>query len=316
LEAIANTNSVTDTEKNGYVGFARTVLAQQLMALVVMYNESGIRIDVADPDNLGPIVGRSAALAAVSAMLDDAASDLNNAGDGFAFSVPSGFAGFKTPASFRKVNRALAARAAVYRGNYGDALTHLSGSFLDMNGSVDLGAYMTFSTGAGDLTNPLFLPQNNTGEIRLAHPAFVADSEAGDARAAKATMRTSPAGSANLSSTHDVWIYQSNVDPVTIIRNEELMLISAEAKIQQNDLSGAVGDIDAVRSKAGLGPYTGAMDKDALINQMLRERRYSLWCEGHRWEDLRRNNKLSTLPKDRPDDLVHTSLPVPPDDDF
>jgi hypothetical protein len=171
-------------------------------------------------------------------------------------------------------------------------------------------------SGCGDLTNPLFLPQNNAGEIRLAHPSFVADAEAGDSRAGKATMRTMPAGSANLSSTHDVWIYQSNVDPVAIIRNEELMLISAEAKIQQNDLTGAVADLDAVRSNAGLGPYAGAMDKESLINQMLHERRYSLWCEGHRWEDLRRNGKLNTLPLDRPGDLVHTSLPIPQDDDF
>jgi hypothetical protein len=316
LDALDNTGSVTNAEKNGYAGFAKTLFANELLALIVAHNESGVRIDVRDPENLGPIVSADVAYAEAARLLDEGASDLSSAGDAFEFTLTSGFAGFDTPAGLRKVNRALAARVATYRGRFADVQSLLNESFLDLAGDINTGAYMTFSTSAGDLTSPLFLPQNNTGEIRLAHPSFVADAEAGDVRAGKASMRSAPAGSTGLSSNFDVWLYQSNVDPVPIIRNEELMLISAEAKIQQNDLPGAVADINAVRAKAGLAGYAGPMTKDALIDQMLHERRYSLWCEGHRWADMRRYDKLNELPLDRAGDLVHTSLPVPRDDQF
>jgi hypothetical protein len=69
--------------------------------------------------------------------------------------------------------------------------------------------------------------------------------------------------------------------------------------------------IDKVRAAAGLGAYTGATDDDALLDQLLHERRYSLYGEGHRWIDMRRYGRLGQLPIDRPGDIIHDQFPRP-----
>jgi hypothetical protein len=53
------------------------------------------------------------------------------------------------------------------------------------------------------------------------------------------------------------------------------------------------------------------MSKPALITEMLNQRRYSLYCEGHRWVDMRRYGLLSQLPVDRPGDDVWARFPIP-----
>jgi hypothetical protein len=44
---------------------------------------------------------------------------------------------------------------------------------------------------------------------------------------------------------------------------------------------------------------------------MLKQRRYALYGEGHRWIDMRRYNRLNTLPVDRTGDDVWTEFPKP-----
>jgi starch-binding outer membrane protein, SusD/RagB family len=159
--------------------------------------------------------------------------------------------------------------------------------------------------------NTFFIPQNQTGEIRVAHPSFATDIEAGDDRINKATLRDAVASLDGLSSNRDVWVYTSSTAPVPIIRNEELILLYAEANIQNNDFTDAVNAINIIRTGHNLAAYSGAMTQSALITEMLNQKRYSLYCEGHRWLDLRRYNLLSTLPIDRTGDQVWTEFPLP-----
>ncbi len=309
-----NTNQITDAQKQGYLGFAKTIKAHQLLMALTLTNENGIRIDVANPDNLGPIVGKDAALSAIAAMLEEAKTHLQNAGTSFAFPLSSGFVEFKTPATFLTFNRALAARVAAYRGNYADVLTFLNASFLQLNnnpGSFAKGVYYTFSNNSGDILNPLFLPRNSTGEIRVVQPSFITDASPNDARLSKVSKRDVVATQSNLTSQYDVFVYKSNTDAIPIIRNEELILLYAEAKIQTGALLDAVTALNIIRTGNGLQPYTGAVTKDALIDEMLRQRRYSLFFEGHRWIDMRRYNRLGQLPIDRALDDVWVSFPIP-----
>jgi starch-binding outer membrane protein, SusD/RagB family len=90
-----------------------------------------------------------------------------------------------------------------------------------------------------------------------------------------------------------------------------LILIYAEASIQDNKLTDAVTAIDIIRGGHNLPDYSGAVTKNALIDEMLKQRRYSLFSEGHRWLDLRRYDRLNTLPIDRPNDDVWSSFPLP-----
>jgi hypothetical protein len=90
-----------------------------------------------------------------------------------------------------------------------------------------------------------------------------------------------------------------------------LILIYAEANIQLANLTEGAKAINVIRNGHQLDNYSGAVTKNALINEMLTQRRYSLFFEGHRWIDLRRYNLLNLLPLDRAGDDVWTKFPLP-----
>lgn len=79
------------------------------------------------------------------------------------------------------------------------------------------------------------------------------------------------------------------LEDYTIVRLAELYLIRAEAKAQQGaDITGAIADLNAVRTRAGL-PNTTASTQAALLPAIYHERQVELFCEwGHRWYDLKR----------------------------
>lgn len=320
IASVNNTNQITDAQKQGYLGYAKTIKAHQLLMNLTLMYDNGIRINVDNPDNLGPIVGRQAALTAIAALLDEARTHLQNAGSSLPFTLSNGYDDLKNavtqnnaidPAEFALFNRALAARVAVYREDWAGALQALSASFLELNTNFNKGVYYTFSTASGDILNPVFIAPNASGELRLAHPKFVTDATPGDARLSKATLRDEAATQNLLTSKYDVTVFKSNTDPIPIIRNEELILIYAEAKIQTGALLDAVTALNIIRQGHKLGVYTGLVTRDALITEMLRQRRYSLFFEGHRWVDMRRYNRLNELPIDRPNDDVWVSFPIP-----
>lgn len=319
IEAVNNTNLPTEAQKQGYLGFANTIKAYELLMALNLTNTNGIRVEVADPNNPGPVVDKAAALSAIAALLETGATQLDAAGSSFPFQLSSGFAAFNTPPNFKRFNQGLAARVAAYRENFAEALTHLTLSFMDIAGNYNtvknIGAYHIYSTAGGDELNRFFLPVNSTGEVRGAHPRFLADAiaagEGADLRLSKIALRTSPATSDNLTATHGLALYQSNTDPVPIIRNEELMLIYAESKIRTGAFADAILVLNKIRTGNGLLPYAGPVNTDALVNEMLKQRRYSLYGEGHRWIDIRRYNRLATLPIDRTGDNVWECFPIP-----
>ena len=308
IQAANNSTLISSAQKKGYVGFARTIKAYQLLLNLNLTYSKGIRVDVANPDHLGPFVSYANGLAAITALLDSAKNDFS----GSAISFPlAGFTGFADVAGLTQFNRALAARVSVYQKNWQPALDNLNASFFSLTKGFNTGVYHVFGTGSGDQLNPVFIPQNQSGEQRVAHPTFATEIEAGDDRIGKATLRTSPAALSGLSSDRDVWIYTSSTAPIGIIRNEELILIYAEANIQLNHLTEGVKAINVIRNGHGLGNYAGAVTQPALITEMLKQRRYSLFFEGHRWIDMRRYDLLGTLPIDRTGDDVWTEFPLP-----
>jgi len=309
IQAAINSKLITDQERAGYVGFAQTIKAYQLLLCLNQTDSNGIRIDVSNPNALGPIVPLQQSLQTIQAILDSGQTALSTAT--VIFPLSSGFNGFSDAPGLIQFNRALSARVQIYLGNWSAALTALSGSFYVLNGDLNLGVYSVFGTGSGDQLDPAFIPQNQTGEVRVAHPSYATDIIPGDDRISKATLRTAVASLDGLSSNRDVWVYTSSTAPMGIIRNEELILINAEANIQTNDFADAVTALNVIRNKHNLPNYSGALNQSALINELLYERRYSLYMEGHRWIDVRRYNELGTLPIDRPGDNVWGLFPLP-----
>ncbi|MFT4534303.1 MAG: hypothetical protein ACJA1A_000680 [Saprospiraceae bacterium] len=303
IDAASVSSSITAAELKGYLGFAKTFQAYELSLVANLQFDNGIRTDVSDIDNLGPFRSYNEALADILALLDEANSDLS--GSEFAFNLSSAMADFNTPATFAKFNRALSARIALYLGNKSDAVSRLAGSFMTDDVSNPSRFY---SSAGGDFLNNLFRVPGQADAI-IAHPSYAADAEAGDARLAKVLERDTLSLD-GLSGTYDVWVYKSNGDFVPFITRAELMLINAEANIG-SDNGKAVSIINTIRSNNGVADYTGATTDAALINEVLYQRRYSLFGEGHRWIDMRRFGKLSELPIDRVGDDVWVQLPRP-----
>jgi hypothetical protein len=301
-----NTVGFSDAERAAIKGFANTIKAHQLLSVLNMVYQNGIRTDVSDPDNLGPFETYDAALTTIMGLLDSANSDLATGGD-----VSPNTLGV----SYKEFNRAVAARVAAYQGNNAGVLSALADSFMDMSGDMYAGAYLRFSAAGADQLNPIFLPLNSSDAgANVAYPDFVdpASFEAGDLRLNKVVARTGgELCLAAMCGTHDVWIYQSDTDPIGLIRNEELLLLYAEANMVSNP-SEAEAAIDAVRAVAGLGPIgAGNVDEDQIIY----ERRYSLFGEAHRWIDMRRFGRLDDINQDydRAGDLspVPSQFPIP-----
>ena len=311
IQAATNSGLLTDSEKKGYTGFAKTIKAYQLLLNLNLTHNNGIRVEVADPDNLGPVIAFKPSLTAIRTLLEEGQAELGGASVEFA--LTTGFTGFNDNASLVAFNRAIHARVAAYDEDWAGVLASLNNSFMDMNGDLNRGVYHVFSTASGDILNPAFVRQNESGEVRVAHPSYSTDLQPGDDRIAKATLRNSPVSSSDLTSNRDVWVYTTATAPVPLIRNEELILLYAEAKVQQGagGFNDALEAINTIRAAHDLTPYSGAVTAAALIDEVLYNRRYSLFFEGHRWVDMRRYNRLSQLPKDRTEDDVWEQFPLP-----
>ena len=200
-------------------------------------------------DDLGPIVDRTAALVKIAKLLDDAVAELGAAGDTFAFNLSAGYAGFDTPPDFLKFNRAMRARVAIYQKDYDGALTALGQSFLDDSAQLMIHGSAYLTTLVSDTANALKNPNI------YAHPALVTDAQKnGNVPDLRLTAKVGPAakpGSAQgHSSTFSFLAYTSPTARVPIIRNEELILIRAEAAIGKGDFTAAGTDINLIRSRS------------------------------------------------------------------
>ena len=316
LQALdVTTADLSEEAKTAARGFANTWIAYQLLLNSNLTYENGIRIDVCPLDQVAPLVaGRQAVLDRLAQMLDDADGQLAQNADG-EFFFPTTVA--DDVASFRQFNRALAARIDAYREDWQGVLDALDASFLDEDGDLTAGAYHLFSTGGGDLTNPVFLDPQSSGESIIVHPSFIADAMEGDSLRVdeKTELRVNddgvptPATLDGLTGSYGFAVYDSPVAPIPIIRNAELILLRAEANIQLGN--SATDDLNRIRNGAGLEDYDGGEDQGSLIDELLYQRRYELYGEGHRWIDARRYGRLDTLPIDRPGDDVFTQFPIP-----
>ncbi len=88
--------------------------------------------------------------------------------------------------------------------------------------------------------------------------------------------------------------------PVTeysmVLRLAEQYLIRAEARAQQNNISGAVADLNILRSRAKLADLPVSLSKSQSLAAVEQERRVELFTEsGHRWMDLKRTGRADVV---------------------
>jgi hypothetical protein len=87
----------------------------------------------------------------------------------------------------------------------------------------------------------------------------------------------------------------SATEYLMMLRLAEQYLIRAEARGQQNNISGAQADLNVIRNRAGL-PNTTAATQSDLLSAILHERQVELFTElGQRWLDLKRTNNVDNV---------------------
>lgn len=88
----------------------------------------------------------------------------------------------------------------------------------------------------------------------------------------------------------------NSTDPAYILRIAEMYLIRAEAlAMQSGDPNDGLPDLNVIRNRAGLGDIVGGAGytMNTFITDLLNERRYEFYAEGHRFPDLVRFGRLS-----------------------
>jgi hypothetical protein len=142
------------------------------------------------------------------------------------------------------------------------------------------------------------LPNQTTKAITyFLNPSLVNAFEANDARKA-AWTGTFVGNTATYPAKYKSLALSANAEYYTILRLAEQYLIRAEARAQQNNITGAnsaATDVNTIRTRAGLPATTAATKADMLL-AIEQERRIEFNCEwGHRWFDLKRTNRANAV---------------------
>jgi hypothetical protein len=347
LIAAVDKVDIPASEKEAIKGFARTIQALDFLQLQITRDKIPVQVNTSLDSLTTPpplAASRAESWAFISGLLDEGLARLTAAGNvQLPFAMPSGLTqyGFTTTQKFAQLNRALKARVEVYRaselkGNapevarYQAALTALQGSFIEVDASkLNVGPYQTYSANSGDVANTLSdLSGKTVADSLLFTQAQLQPGGQPDARIlAKTEPRANIAVVRELSSNRVFTLYTSRpffgsggtASPIPMIRNEELILLRAEARWFTGDKPGAMADLNFIRqSSGGLAAIAQPATDAAFRQALLYERRYSLLFEGsHSWNDWRRFGmlvELEALGSQRPgfgSDKVATWLPLP-----
>jgi starch-binding outer membrane protein, SusD/RagB family len=227
-----------------------------------------------------PFVDRAAALAEILSLLSSARADVTGT------PLTAEFTGSILSPGFDLLNtiRAMQARYSLASGAYAAAL-----AFAD---EVPAGAtsVIAFSSTDVNALADLFHRSKYFGAIST----FRTNAEPGDARVTQYTTSTAFAALGG-ASTFETNIFLTDASPIPVFTQDELSLIRAEALARLNRLPEAIAQIDFVRARAGLPQLTAAQlpTLGAVLDQIFRERTYSLFATGLHWADERRLGKIS-----------------------
>jgi starch-binding outer membrane protein, SusD/RagB family len=261
--------------RSGMTALARTGKALAFGTLIESFEQIVIMPEQDDP----PFVDRATALAEALALLAQARADLDAQAPSAEFTALLA-PGFNLPATIR----ALQARYALAAGQYAQALAFAN--------EVPAAATSVYSYTATD-PNPLRQQIQALGYFG-ALSSFRTQAEAGDTRVARFTTATATTafGGATLVGIN---VFRDVADPIPVFTQEELTLIRAEAQARLNQLPEARTLVNAVRTANGLPARDAATlgTQQAILDEIYRQRRYSLFLTGLRWSDQRRFGRLS-----------------------
>ncbi|MGH7571909.1 MAG: RagB/SusD family nutrient uptake outer membrane protein [Gemmatimonadota bacterium] len=277
----------------GVVALARLYRAMSLGTIIQVYQEVPIDVSVE-----GPIPqSRQAVLTEVIALLESARSDLAGVSEadlaGFRNRVLG--AGFDLQATID----AMLARYYLISGQYQQAIQAAD--------RVDPAASSVL-TYTSTTDNPVFALAFLLGYVQPLL-SFVEQAEAGDGRTAYWVDLASEPFAGDPDSTLQTMLkYSTPTEPYPVYIQDEIKLIKAEAQARSGDLDGARLLINEVRTDATASatdpaanlpalPADQLSSLEAVLAQIAYERRYELFMQGTRWEDMRRlDDVIATEP--------------------
>lgn len=253
----------------------------------------------------GTPVPRTEAFAEVIRLLESARSDLQPYSD----ADLSGFTSRAVSTGFdvRNTIDAMLARYYLFNGQYQQAL--------DAAKRVDLSKVSVLAY-PDPAVNPIYNYSVGAGYVAPLK-SWARSAQPGDQRVGfwVDTLAAPPVGNPPTLQLAQFKFYGTRNAPFQVYLPGEMLLIKAEAEAQLGDLPSAINDINAVRTKSGttltpgaqLPPLTAAQlaTKNQVLSEIAYERKYELFSQGLRWEDLRRlGSVIGVQPK-------LTFLPMP-----
>lgn len=324
----------TADEINATKGFIRTIEGLDYMRLIELRDTVGIPIQAADNETVTDVSCKTTVLNYIAALLDSANTDLT-AASGTArlpFVLPSGWTTFgrdyAVVNNIRLFNRAVKGKVDVYRAinrknpqtaRATDAIAELT---FALGGAApgavpasqfSFGPYYKFVIGGSEAT------PNNVSDTRVALNNMVKDSvRATDTRASKIISRSGISGQGLLfthtsTCTACTATVANQERPLGILRDEELVLLRAQAYIEVGNYAAATADLNSVTTAYGNPAYAVFTTKAQAISAVLYEKRYSLLMEGpQRFVDLREYGRLNGtyLRKETATDPYNAAFPL------
>ncbi|HEX5724888.1 MAG TPA: RagB/SusD family nutrient uptake outer membrane protein [Longimicrobiaceae bacterium] len=273
--------ALDDGTRTGIAALAKTYRAMALGALALQFERAPV--DVRTPTPVPQ--PRGVVLDSVAALLESARSDLAGSPDLAVFNARVLVPGVDLP----NVINAMLARFYLADGEYQRAIEAAQ--------RVNLASLSRF-TFLGTSVNPIWNISGNSFYV-LPLASFRAAAEAGDQRVDFWTRSTAPTRGNPDSLLVTFNRYTDRNDPFPVYLPDEMRLIQAEAHARLGNLPQARALINQVRTQcssplaepvACLPALTDAQlpDLNAVLRQIAYERRYELYMQGLRWDDLRR----------------------------
>jgi len=329
----APATELTAAEKSATAGFIKTIKALEYYRLLELRDTVGVPIQTDNPDEVTAIRCKSPVLAYVLALLDSANTDLSAAGAAtkLPFVLPSGFTAkgrdYSVVSNIVRLNRGLKGKVSFYAGLnrkapqpalFPTAIAELTQALGGVGpGAVSPSTFQTgifYNFGAAE-TNA---QANNRSDAKIGLNPLIRDSvQAGDARGAKIVSRPVLTGggiSTTVTASFAVSSPTNQALPLPVIRDEELVLLRAQAYIEAGNFAAATADLNSVRTFYGLAPYAVFTSRDAARNAALYEKRFSLLLEGpQRLVDLREYGRLNNtfFRRETPTDPFNAAFPIP-----
>jgi hypothetical protein len=289
--------------RSGMTALARTMKAMAFGTLIESFEEIPIETTQDDP----PFATRAEVLARVLDLLAQARADLAAEPASAEFYTTLLTPGFDLPNTIR----AMQARYALAAGNHEAAL----GFANEVPASAT--SVITYSTADRNMLQSVFHALGYFSAIS----AWRTGAEAGDTRVDRfTTAQTSTAfGGATLAKLN---VFLTETAPVPVFTQDEMTLIRAEAHARLNRLPEARTALNAVRQAAGLPARDAAAlpTQQAVLDEIYRQRTYSLFATGLHWADQRRfgriaDAKLEWLPYPLGECSTNPNTPGAPDCD-